>query len=431
MIEGSNADALLGLIGVRVTATEVGAEVTITIETTADRVGCRSCGVIAKPHGRRRVRVRDLASWGRPTVLVWVKRIWRCHETLCATVTWTETHDQIAARASLTERAGFEICRRVGEDGDSVAAVGRDFGVGWACAMNAVTTHGRRLVNDPDRIGEVAKLGLDETAFQRPSKHRGHTSYITGFVDLARPRLLDVVADRTGAAVDSWLARRPVEWLAGIDQVALDPHRGYSNGLTATLPHSTMVVDRFHVVGLANRAVDDVRRRVQQETLGHRGRSGDPLYGIRRLLLRGYERLTDRQLERIDEGLVGDRYGEVGAAWLAKELVREIYTAPSLIEARRRLHEFYTFVAEAEVGELVRLAKTIAAWQDEVLAFHTTSGLSNGPTEGINLLIKKIKRVGHGFANFDNYRLRLLLHAGVDWHTHPTARLRAQPRSAA
>ena len=58
-----------------------------------------------------------------------------------------------------------------------------------------------------------------------------------------------------------------------------------------------------------------------------------------------------------------------------------------------------------------------------MLAFHTT-GRSNGPTEGINLLIKKVKRVGHGFRNFANYRLRLLLHCGVTWQTHRTARLR-------
>ena len=75
-----------------------------------------------------------------------------------------------------------------------------------------------------------------------------------------------------------------------------------------------------------------------------------------------------------------------------------------------------------------RLARTIRAWENEVLAFHTT-GRSNGPTEGINLLIKKVKRVGHGFRNFRNYRLRLLLHCGVTWHTVPTARVRGrQPR---
>jgi Transposase len=46
----------------------------------------------------------------------------------------------------------------------------------------------------------------------------------------------------------------------------------------------------------------------------------------------------------------------------------------------------------------------------------TTGGVSSGPTEAINLLIKRIKRVGFGFGNFRNYRLRLL-HCGVDWHT--------------
>ena len=59
-------------------------------------------------------------------------------------------------------------------------------------------------------------------------------------------------------------------------------------------------------------------------------------------------------------------------------------------------------------------------------------GISNGPTEAINLLIKKIKRVGHGFRNLANYRLRHLLHCGVDWQTaHPTPLRARSPRLAA
>jgi len=79
-----------------------------------------------------------------------------------------------------------------------------------------------------------------------------------------------------------------------------------------------------------------------------------------------------------------------------------------------------------EVAELSRLARTVRAWQAEILAFHATDGCSNGPTEAVNLLIKKVKRVGHGFRNFDNYRLRLLLHCGVRWQTSQTARLRGR-----
>jgi transposase len=73
-----------------------------------------------------------------------------------------------------------------------------------------------------------------------------------------------------------------------------------------------------------------------------------------------------------------------------------------------------TYCADSKIPELTRLATTIDSWRAELLAYFTTGGISNGPTEAINLLIKKIKRIGHGFRNFNNYRLRLLLHCGVD-----------------
>ncbi len=60
--------------------------------------------------------------------------------------------------------------------------------------------------------------------------------------------------------------------------------------------------------------------------------------------------------------------------------------------------------ADAGVPELIRLATTIDSWSQEFLAYFDTGGISNGPTEAMNLLIKKIKRVAHAFRNFDNYR---------------------------
>lgn len=429
MHRSEGATALLGMAGFVVGAqVEVDGELWLNVETTADVVGCGECGTRAVGHGRRRVKVRDLPVAGRPVVLVWAKRIWRCPDPDCEQKTWTETTDVIWPRAALTERARAEICRRVGEDEDSVAEVARVFGVGWHTAMAAVRDHGEPRVDDPARLEGVEALGVDETKFlAATSTHR--SEYVTGFVDLDRPRLLDVVPGRSGDAVGDWLGERPAEWLAGIGVVALDPHRGYANGLLAHLAHATVVVDHFHAIALANRAIDDVRRRVQNETLGHRGRKHDPLYRIRRLLLVGTERLSDRGWDRLLGGLAaGDPDGEVGAALLAKELVRETYAAIDPGHARRRLTVFYQWCADAEVPELTRLATTISAWQDELLAYHTTR-LSNGPTEAVNLLIEKIRRIGHGFRNFNNYRLRLLLRCGVTWHTHRTARIRGrQPR---
>jgi transposase len=122
----------------------------------------------------------------------------------------------------------------------------------------------------------------------------------------------------------------------------------------------------------------------------------------------------------------------VVAAWQGKELLRAVYAASDLAQARAALERFYRWCDGVQVLELSRLARTVRAWEAEILAFHTTGGCSNGPTEAMNLLIKKVKRVGHGFRNFANYRLRLLLHCGVRWQTHQTARLRGRyPRLAA
>jgi transposase len=204
-------------------------------------------------------------------------------------------------------------------------------------------------------------------------------------------------------------------------------------GLVASLGHARVVVDHFRAIKLANTAVGQVRRRTQQTTLGHRGRKHDPLYRIRKLLLTAAEQLTGRDRGRLRAGLTaGDRFGEVAAAWQGKELLRAVYAAADLAAARAALDRFYRWADGVQLLELSRLARTVQTWAAEILAWHRTAGCSNGPTEAINLLIKKVKRVGHGFRNFANYRLRLLLHCGVRWQTHQTARLRGRsPRFVA
>jgi transposase len=427
-----SAVAVLGMEGfVLLAAVEVDGELHQLVETQAGVVGCAGCGTRALSKGRRRTKVRDLSCGGRPVVVVWAKRIWRCPDAHCDVKTWSETSPLIARRASMTERARAEACRRVGQDNHAVAQVGRSLGVGWAAVMAAVRDYGQPLVEDPGRIGAVGGLGLDETAFLRANARR-HTVFVTGFVDIIAGRLLDIVAGRSAKVVETWLARRPQAWLAGVHTVAIDPHRGYANGVAEKLAHATLVVDPFHAIRLANMAIDDVRRRVQNDTLGHRGRTGDPLYGIRRLLLRANERLSDHARSRLEAGLAaGDPLDEVLDAWLAKEALRHSYAADTMVEAARRFDAFLREAKSSAVPELHRLAKTMSRWRAEILAHHRT-GASNGPTEAVNHLIKKVLRVAHGFRNLDNYRLRLLLHCGVKWQTPPATRIRGRsPRLVA
>jgi transposase len=206
---GNAATAMLGLPGfVLLAVSELGGELEQAVETTSGEDFCRGCGVAAVLHDRRPVRVRDLPVGGRPVTLIWVKRVWRCREPACAVSTWTECDPAIGPRSSLTERARAEACRRVGEDGHDVAAVAVDYGVGWATVMRAVRDHGRRRVDDPARLDGVTALGVDETAFLAATATR-HTVFVTGLVDLTgRPRLLDVVPERTGNAVAAWVCAR-------------------------------------------------------------------------------------------------------------------------------------------------------------------------------------------------------------------------------
>jgi transposase len=432
--DGSGVSALVGLEGFVVCAQlldEASGEWWLAVETTADRGWCPACGVRAIGHGRRRVVVRDLPLADRPVALVWAKRIWRCGEPACPTRTWSEESLEIAPRALLTERARAEIARRVGPEEHSVARAARDFGVSWHAAMAAVHDHGRPRVDHLARLGAPAAVGLDETSFLAATAERPRL-LVTGIVDLDTGRLIDVLPARSAVAVTDWLSGKPAPWLAGIRHVVIDPYQPYATAVAKGLPGARLVVDHFHVIRLANVALDEVRRRTQQATLGHRGRKTDPLYRIRRHLLASHDRLDPAGFARMLTWLdAGDPEGEVGAAYLAKELLRETYLAAGAFQARRRLVAFYDHCDRSGVPELERLARTITRWETPILRWHRT-GLTNAATEGTNLVIKNIKRLGFGFRNFDNYRLRLLLRCGAPWHHRPVASIRPrQPRISA
>lgn len=137
----------------------------------------------------------------------------------------------------------------------------RELGVGWNTVMRAVREHGWPLVDDPGRLAGVTGLGVDEHVWAHAGPGRS-------------PRLLDVVPGRTGPVYANWLAGRSQVWRDTIAVAVLDPFRGYAT----VLPQAKGVLDAFLMVKLGLDAVDEVRRRVQQETTGHRGHRGDPLY---------------------------------------------------------------------------------------------------------------------------------------------------------
>ena len=196
--------------------------------------------------------------------------------------------------------------------------------------------------------------------------------------------------------------------------MALDPSAPYASAVRHVLPEATIVVDHFHLVQLANQTVTRVRQRVTRQTLDRRGRHTDPVWANRRLLLRGYERLSDRAFARLWNGAVdADPTSELLVAWIAKEELRSLLGCAARggqpTDIAHRLDRFYTWCATTDVPEVTTLAKTIDTWWPAVLAFLQT-GITNAGTEGTNRLVKQVLRGACGFRNSRNYRTRVRLH---------------------
>ena len=172
--------------------------------------------------------------------------------------------------------------------------------------------------------------------------------------------------------------------------------------------------------------LDECRRRVQNETLGHRGRKDDPLYRSRRLLTKGHERLDEAGEAKLLSLLeAGDPRGEVRMTWHAKETIRGLYDIDDPELAGEFIDELINDMADADMPPEVRsLGRTLRRWRDHIVAWHEAR-VTNGPTEAINNLIKRIKRIGFGLRRFQHHHVRVLLYAGK-----PNWDLLAAPRPA-
>ena len=297
----------------------------------------------------------------------------------------------------------------------------------WPTVWSAITRHAQARVDAVVR--DSTQVGFDETVMSPAKRHR-RRRFITAAVDVTDGRIIDVFDGRNANDLTGWLDEQPVEWVAGIKVISLDPHEGYRTAVNhcKALAQVTMVVDPFHIVRLAGQAVTKCRQRVQQTTLARRGWKGDPLYGIRKLLLMGAEHLDEHGWQRLRRALDdGDPTGEVQDAWVAREYVRDVYLTDDPAEAEVALDRALAWCRDRDAGpELRTLAKTLTRWRTEILAHHTT-GASNGRVEAANLLLKQIKRAGRGFRSLRNYRLRILLAGGCQRHAPLVTRHRPRP----
>lgn len=450
--------ASLGLPGLDIFDVACGEDGSWTwhVASAVDReVCCPGCGRVSGSVVEPVIqRVRHLVVM--PVRVVWHKARFRCRESDCGRDRFTETGPLVVAGGRVGEQAKLAMGRLVGDWLVPVSRVAEGAGVAWhtvhdgfervAAGAGVVVTGtepcGER-VTEPGVSGPAVRavrsvtgvlppvnvLGIDDHRRGRPLYHRDPASgawvadadrWQSVFVDAAGGHgLLGQVEGRAGADVTAWLAARDPAWREAIGYVTIDMSTVYKSAVlkSGLLPNARLIVDLFHVSQLANKMVGDVRRRVTFERYGRRGRATDLEYTIKALLVRGQEKLTRAARHKLLVALadLGDGGRQIGAAWRAKELVRDLLklspnqtgVAPTRPQIARALEAFYLFCAGpgAAVPEIVTLAETISTWRAEICRGVAT-GHSNAAAESVNRLVKLVYRSGYGFTNVTNQQRR-------------------------
>jgi transposase len=354
----------------------------------------------------------------RPTTLLVTVRRYRCGD--CGHVWRQDTSRAAAPRAKLSRRGlrwALEgiVCQHL-----TVARIADGLGVSWNTANDAVLAEGRRtLINDPGRFDGVRVIGVDEHAWRHT---RRGDKYVTVIIDLTAvregigpARLLDMVEGRSKQAFKTWLSERPMSWRDTVEVVAMDGFTGFKTATTEELPDAVAVMDPFHVVRLAGDALDQCRRRVQQDTRGHRGRTNDPLYRARRTLHTGADLLTDKQTRRLADLFATEEHVEVEATWAIYQRMITAYREPDRAKGRElmtKLIESLSHGVPDALTELITLGRTLKRRAHDVLAYFDRPGTSNGPTEAVNGRLEHLRGSALGFRNLTNYIARCLLETG-------------------
>ncbi|WP_282860512.1 ISL3 family transposase [Pseudoclavibacter helvolus] len=379
---------------------------------------CHRCGSQGRLRDSVTRRLAHEPSGWRPTVLLLQVRRYRCEH--CKHVWRQDTTAAAAPRAKLS-RAALRwslvslVCQHL-----SVARVAEALDVSWDAANRAVLAEGHRLlIDDERRFEHVTTIGVDEHVW----RHTRHgDKYVTVIIDLTPiraktgpSRLLDMVEGRSKAVFRDWLEARPDAWRTGVEIVAMDGFTGFKSAAVEQLPDAVEVLDPFHVVKLAGDALDTCRQRVQQATTGHRGRTSDPLSGVRRALHTGTTLLTERQIGRLESVFANPEHAEVEAVWTIYQRVITAYREPRKQLGKTALRAVINALAEATaktVPELATLGTTFKRRAADILAFFDHPGSSNGPTEAINGRLEHLRGIALGFRNLTHYIARSLLETG-------------------
>jgi transposase len=253
----------------------------------------------------------------------------------------------------------------------------------------------------------VTQVGIDETAARR-----GH-DYVSLFVDLSERKVLFVAPGKDAATVAAFaldLQAHQGDPQANTE-VSADMSPAFIKGVGDHLPNASLTFDKFHVVGLVNNAVDEVRR---LERKLH-----PELSGTRYVWLKNPANLTANQEQQIQTFDFTRRLLKTTRAYQIRLVFQDLYDQPAE-DAEYYLKRWYFWATHSRIQPIIDVAKTIRRHQVGILRWFT-SGVNNGILEGINSLFQAAKAKARGYRSSRNIATIIYLIAGkLDLSCQPT-----------
>lgn len=334
---------------------------------------------------------KSLPMGNRPiTLRMTVQRI-RCNHCGCT----IQEHIPFAwAKCQYTKRLAVYIqslCQYM-----TIKAVADHLGMSWNTVKEINKGYLRRKYGKPGLDG-LKYIGIDEFAVKK-----GHV-YMTIVADLESGQVVYVGDGKGKDALDGFW-KRLSRSKCNIKAVSTDLSGAFISAVREHLPDATLVFDHFHVIKLANDALDKVRIDTYKE-LDSKEKSS-AIKGLRWILLGNGERLkSESAAERLDQALKVN--ANLATSYYLKEELRRVWNQNGKEQAEVILFNWIKEARGSGIRHMTRLADTIEQHMDGLLAYYDYK-ISSGKVEGINNKIKTIKRQAFGFRDNDYFKLRIL-----------------------
>lgn len=272
--------------------------------------------------------------------------------------------------------------------------------ISWNTVRDIHKDYLKRKYRKPFDLKKVVYIGIDEFSIGK-----GH-NYTTIFLDLETAQIIHAVEGRDKESITPFL-RKLAKKALNLKAIAMDMSGPYKSAVGEFLPHLDIVFDRFHVMQLMNKEIDEIRRDQQR---AYKKEGNDVLKGCRYLLLRNVESLEPAQRTGLQTLL--EMNAPIACAHMMKEQLRELWRQLDRHAASIFLLKWiYCGGFETGIEQIVKVARTLLHHHKGLLDYYNHK-ISNATTEGVNNKIKTLKRQAYGYRDMEYFKLRLYhLHA--------------------